>query len=143
MYLNSRKILSFLFIMQCALVSALANAEVAVIVNPANDATFTHDDIASLFLAKTKKFPNKETAVVVDRPEGSSIRVSFTDTILKRNEQQLKSYWSRLIFTGKGVPPQQLESDDEVKGLVSRNPDTMGYIDAASVDDSVKVIATF
>lgn len=118
-------------------------AEVAVIVNPTNDSAMTSDDIAKLYLGKTKKFTNGQNAIPLDRSEGSDIRVKFLESTVNKDESQMKSYWSRLIFTGKGVPPKVLETDAEVKELVSRNPDTIGYIDSSAVDDSVKVIATY
>jgi ABC-type phosphate transport system substrate-binding protein len=120
-----------------------AAAEVAVIVNPSNSASMSNEDVAKLYLGKTKKFTDGNNAVPIDRKEGSEIRVQFIETVVGKDESQMKSYWSRLIFTGKGVPPKVADSDQEVKELVSRNPDIIGYIDASSVDDSVKVVATF
>ncbi|MCK5791989.1 MAG: phosphate ABC transporter substrate-binding protein [Ketobacter sp.] len=132
-----------LILLTTLLNARIALAEVAVIVNPANDSNITSDDISKLYLGKTKKFPNGKNAVALDRKEGSSERIQFLEATTGKDESQMKSYWSRLIFTGKGVPPQVVETDAEVKELVSRNPDIIGYIDAAAVDDSVKVIATF
>lgn len=118
-------------------------AEVAVIVNPANDSSLQADDIAKLYLGKSKKFSNGQSAIALDRSEGTELRVKFLESTVGKDESQMKSYWSRLIFTGKGIPPKVVETDAEVKDLVSRNPDTIGYIDAGAVDDTVKVVATF
>ncbi|MEC8811121.1 MULTISPECIES: phosphate ABC transporter substrate-binding protein [unclassified Ketobacter] len=136
-------LMAALILLTTLLNARIALAEVAVIVNPANDSNITSDDISKLYLGKTKKFPNGKNAVALDRKEGSSERIQFLEATTGKDESQMKSYWSRLIFTGKGVPPQVVETDAEVKELVSRNPDIIGYIDAAAVDDSVKVIATF
>ncbi|MCP5015786.1 MAG: phosphate ABC transporter substrate-binding protein [Ketobacter sp.] len=121
----------------------VVHAEIAVIVNPANTDAIKKENIASLYLAKTRTFPGGKTAIPLDRPEGSPIRVEFVSKVIEKDESQMKSYWSRLIFTGKGVPPKVLESDAEVKGMVARNPDAIGFIDTVAVDDTVKVVATF
>ena len=129
-----------------ALLTFAANtvfAEVAVIVHPANDSSLQADDIAKLYLGKSKKFSNGQSAIALDRGEGTELRVKFLESTVGKDESQMKSYWSRLIFTGKGIPPKVVETDAEVKDLVSRNPDTIGYIDAGAVDDTVKVVATF
>jgi len=118
-------------------------AEIAVIVNPANDSSLQADEIAKLYLGKSKKFSNGQSAIALDRSEGSELRIKFLESTVGKDESQMKSYWSRLIFTGKGIPPKVVETDAEVKDLVSRNPDTIGYIDAGAVDDTVKVVATF
>jgi hypothetical protein len=123
--------------------TCMATAEVAVIVNPANADTITKDDIQKIYLAKTKTFPGGKTAIPVDQAEGSAIRVEFVSKVIDKDEAQMKSYWSRLIFTGKGVPPKVLASDAEVKDLVSRNVDAIGFIDATSADGSVKVVGKF
>ncbi|MEE2729274.1 MAG: phosphate ABC transporter substrate-binding protein [Pseudomonadota bacterium] len=126
-----------------ALLSNIAFSDVAVIVNPDNDAQLEADDIAKIYLGKMKRFSNGNLAIPLDRTEGSDIRIKFLESTVGKDETKMKSYWSRLIFTGKGVPPKIVESGQEVKELVSRNPDTIGYIDSSEVDDSVKVIATF
>lgn len=118
-------------------------AEIAVIVNPANQTSMTNEEISMLYLGKAKRFPNGASAVPIDREEGSDVRAQFVDKALGKSESQIKSYWSRLIFSGKGMPPKIAESDGEVKELVARNPDIIGYIDSASIDDSVKVLAKY
>ncbi|AUM15002.1 phosphate ABC transporter substrate-binding protein [Ketobacter alkanivorans] len=123
--------------------SSITLAEIAVIVHPANDSSLQADDIAKLYLGKSKKFSNGQSAIALDRGEGTELRVKFLESTVGKDESQMKSYWSRLIFTGKGIPPKVVETDAEVKELVSRNPDTIGYIDAGAVDDTVKVVATF
>lgn len=126
----------------CAL-SGVAFAEVAVIVNPANADAITKDDIQKIYLAKTKTFPGGKTAIPVDQAEGSPVRVEFVTKVIEKDEAQMKSYWSRLIFTGKGVPPKVAANDAEVKDMVARNPDVIGFIDAAAADATVKVVAKF
>ncbi len=123
--------------------SSLATAEVAVIINPTNGDTITKDDIQKIYLAKTKTFPGGKTANAIDQTEGSKLRVDFLQKVIDKDEAQMKSYWSRLIFTGKAIPPKVVASDTEVKDIVKKDPNAIGFIDVISVDDSVKVVATF
>ena len=60
--------------------------------------------------------------------------------LIDKTNAQVKSYWAKLIFTGKGTPPKEVANSDEVKKLVSTNPNTIGYIDKSHLDTSVKVI---
>lgn len=125
------------------MLSGAAIAEVAVIVNPANGDTITKDDVQKIYLAKTKTFPGGKPANAVDQTEGSKVRVEFMTKVIDKDEAQMKSYWSRLIFTGKGVPPQVVASDADVKAIVKKDPNAIGFIDVISVDDGVKVVGTF
>ena len=118
-------------------------AEYVVIVNPDNSNTLTEKQISDIFMAKAKTYPDGSSAKPLDRPERSPIRVSFINTILGKNEVQFKSYWARLIFTGRAIPPQIVDSDNETKKLVSSDPQYIGIIDKSAVDGTVKVIKIF
>ena len=58
------------------------------------------------------------------------------------SESQLKSYWSKLVFTGKGQPPRDVQTDAEMIELVAGNPNIIGYVDISSVTDKVKVLTS-
>lgn len=131
-------------ILLISLVSCLASAEISVIVSANNpNASMDQATVAKIFLGKSKSFPDGTQAVPVDQNDGSAARESFNSTVLGKSASQLKSYWSRLIFTGKGTPPKQSGDDAAVKSLVSNNPNIIGYIDSSAVDGTVKVVHKF
>ena len=125
------------------LFSSLASAGVTVIVNPQNTNTLNKAEVVRIYLSKTKTFPNGKTAIPIDRSEGSAIRTQFIHEALNKDENQLKAYWSRLIFTGRGYPPKEATSDEQVKEIIAHNPDAIGYINSKSVDNTVKVVSAF
>lgn len=126
----------------CLLAGAMnVNAGVVVISNPKVGLTsLTQDDVSRIFLAKTKTYPNNATAVPVNQNEGSPMRAAFEEKVLKKTPSQVNAYWTQLIFTGKGTPPKDVGGDAEVKKLVAENPDSIGYIDSASIDATVIVV---
>ena len=127
-----------------SLVTTIALAETAVIVSASNgNASMDKATVGKIFLGKTKSFPDGTQVVPIDQDDSTAAREAFNSTVLGKSASQLKSYWSRLIFTGKGTPPKQAGDDAAVKGLVANNPNTIGYIDAGSVDASVKVVFKF
>jgi len=44
------------------------------------------------------------------------------------------------VFSGEGQPPKKIADDAEVMALVRANPNVIGYVDAAAVNGSVKVL---
>ncbi|QSX28536.1 MULTISPECIES: type 2 periplasmic-binding domain-containing protein [Shewanella] len=124
------------------LLAPLAFAEVAVVVHPSNNDTLTSADISRIYLGKLKSFPGGSPVVPLDLKEGSDIRSQFVDKVLNKSESQLKAYWSKLVFSGQGQPPKVVENA-EVLGLIAANPNMIGFMDAAAVDASVKVVARF
>jgi len=126
------------------LIAGLAQAEIAVIVSASNaNGNLDQDTIARVFLGKSKTFPDGSQAVPVDQTAGSDSREAFSSTVLGKSSSQLKAYWSRLIFTGKGTPPKESGDDAAVKNLVANNPNLIGYVDSGVVDGSVKVVYKF
>lgn len=125
------------------LTGQVAFAETAVIVHPSNGDVITAKDIERLYLGKLKAFPGGAEAIPVDQNKGEAIREAFYNDVLGKNEQQVKAYWARLVFTGKGTPPKEIGDSAAVKSLVAQNPNTIGYIDASVVDGSVKVVHKF
>lgn len=121
----------------------LAMAETAVIVHPSNTDEIPQSMITQLYLAKRKAFPNGTPVTPLDLTEGSDLRAGFESAVLNKSGSQLQAYWSQLIFTGKGNPPEEKASDADVIADVSSNPAAIGYVDAASVNDSVRVVLTF
>lgn len=119
------------------------SAEIAVIVHLNNTNKMDAADISLLFLGKVSSFPGGEVAIPVALARGNDTREHFNKAVLHKTENQYKAFWSRLVFTGKASPPNELENSDKLRDLVAKNPALIGYIDANSVDDSVKVIATF
>ena len=116
-------------------------ADTIVIVNPSNNIKLTQKQIQRIFLGKLKTFPNARIALPIDLPQKSDERSEFNELVIKKDMRQVTAYWTRLIFTGKGLPPKQVDSGEEAKQLVARNPDAIAYIDASLLDDSVKRIS--
>lgn len=133
-------------ILLCAslLASTLSFAETAVIVSASNtNGSIDKATIAKIFLGKSKSFPDGSAATPVDQNDGTAAREAFNSAVLGKSASQLKSYWSRLIFTGKGTPPKQSGDDAAIKTLVAGDAKLIGYIDASAVDSSVKVVHKF
>ena len=116
-------------------------AEVSVIVNPSNADSISADDIKRIFLGKMKNFPSGAQVIAINQSASSDVRKSFDSEALGKSASQIKAYWSKLVFSGKGNPPKEVTNDQEVIALVKDNPSVIGYIDSSSVSGDVKVIA--
>jgi hypothetical protein len=143
----NRLLLAFALSVPC--VSSFINdaeAELAVVVHPSNPTTeLSKSRVSALFLGKYGSFPEGGKAVPIDHPEGAEIRDTFYDLVANKNASQLKAYWAKLIFTGKGNPPKEYEGgDSEIKKMIAEDAEArmIGYIDSTSVDSSVKVVFT-
>lgn len=110
--------------------------ELVVIVNPKNPATRMFSEQAGqFFLGKSSLF------TPVEHTDGA-LRNEFYQKVLNKDATQVKSIWSKLVFTGKGAAPKEYASSAEVKKAVAADISAIGYIEKSQVDDSVKVILT-
>ncbi len=114
--------------------AANARAEdIVVIVNPAA-APLSKEQIADIYLARNNAW------TPIDQAAGSPIYSEFYKKATGRDAAQVKAIWSKVLFTGRGVPPKQLLDSTAVKKAVAANPKAVGYIEKSAVDGSVKVV---
>lgn len=116
---------------------------VAVIVHPSNASDFDLSTIKKIYLGKKKSFSNGRTAIVLSVSNSDPTMTEFNEKVMDKSNSQIKAYWSKIIFTGKGTPPQEMPSASEIIHSVASNPDSIGYIDASAATDAVKIVATF
>jgi len=122
------------------LVSPLALADVVIIGNPAGPDSLSDNQVRDLYLNRSNALPDGQKATPFELPGGNAIRAEFHDKITSRNDAQLKAFWSKQVFTGRGQPPAEAASPAAMKAQVSSTPGSIGYMDEADVDSSVKVI---
>lgn len=117
-------------------------SETAVIVHPENTNAFSTHEIADIFLGKTSRFSNGEAAHPYNQKADSIARHEFETHFFHMSRTRLKKYWAELIYSGRGLPPHEVEGDLAVKEWVANSIDAIGYVDYGAVDDSVKIIYT-
>jgi ABC-type phosphate transport system substrate-binding protein len=124
--------------------SAVASTHAADIVVIAGSGSgigsLTKEQVADLYLGRATSIPGSGSAQLVDQPESSPLRDTFYSKVAGKSAAQAKSTWAKLSFTGKGTPPREGSSSDEIKKLVAGNRSMLGYIEKGAVDGSVKVV---
>lgn len=122
---------------------AWASAETVVVVSAKSQVDkLTQDQAVDIFLGKASSFPGGGQAVPLNQAEGAPAREDFYMKATGKTAAQLKAYWTKVIFTGKGQPPKEVPDNASVKKLVADNPNIVGYIDKSAVDGTVKVLLT-
>jgi ABC-type phosphate transport system substrate-binding protein len=118
-----------------------ARADVVAVVSAKSAVTtLTDAQLTDIFLGKVSRFPNGARAVPIDQPEGSIARDEFYAKFAGKSAAQIKAFWSKIIFTGRGQPPKEVADSIEMKKRISENLAAIGYIDRSLVDDSVRVV---
>jgi len=124
-----------------SLSSAVVKADVVAVVSAKSPITsLSMSQVADIFSGKASRFPNGGQAFPVDQAEGAAVRDEFYSKVVGKSAAQVKAYWSKIIFTGRGQPPPSVSNTIEMKKRISENPAAIGYIDRSSVDNSLRVV---
>jgi ABC-type phosphate transport system substrate-binding protein len=122
--------------------SAVSADVVAVVSSNSPITALSKSQVVDILLGKRTRFPDDNSAVPIDQTEGSAARDEFYTRIADMSPAQVKAFWSKIIFTGRGQPPKTVATSLEAKKALVANPNAIGYIDQSLVDSSVRVVLT-
>jgi len=71
-----------------------------------------------IFLGKSKKWDDGNKIRPVDQKLTSFVREEFSKKVLGKSVTAVKNYWHQQIFSGRGVPPPEKNSDRAVISYV-------------------------
>ena len=103
-------------------------------------ASLTPNQLADIFLGRSNRFPDGSPAVPCDYAEGSPLREEFYAKFLGKSPAQVKSYWAKIIFTGRGQPPKEVADVEQARKLVAGNASVICYLDRRHADHTVSVL---
>ncbi|QOY54767.1 phosphate ABC transporter substrate-binding protein [Candidatus Sulfurimonas marisnigri] len=130
-------------IITTAVLASSVLASTVVIVNPGSGVdSLDVSQVKKIFLAKTKSFPNGESAVPVDQDSKNPAYEAFYKAVAGKSAVKMNKYWVKLTFTGKAEAPKKVGSSSDVVGLIKNNKNMIGYADSADVTADVKVVYT-
>jgi ABC-type phosphate transport system substrate-binding protein len=112
-----------------------------IIVHPNNPVrSISQDFLAQAFFKQTMRWDHGRTIEPVDLPLSTPTREAFSTRILKRSVLAVRAYWLQRIFSGRQVPPLELESDAEVVRFVIASPGAVGYVSPSTETADAKVV---
>jgi len=108
---------------------AESTPEFRVLVNPDNPVnSLSRDFVTDIFLKRTTRWHDGETTHPADQRADAAVRKSFSDTVLRRSVAAIKRYWQQRIFSGRDLPPPELDNDDAVVAYVLKHRGAIGYV---------------
>ena len=121
-------------------VADLLAGSYGVVVNRANPVmSLARKEVSALFLKRSTRWRDGTPVLPVDGPD-SPAREHFSKEVHGKKTAAVRSFWLQAIFSGRGVPPPEKPSDQEVIAYVKERPGAIGYVSATSVTDGVRVL---
>ncbi|MBE0621277.1 MAG: hypothetical protein IH605_11845 [Burkholderiales bacterium] len=126
--------LRYLLTVAAVAFAGVVHAQAVVVVGASSPAgNMTKEQVADIFSGRSTEFEPVDQV-------GGAIRDEFSSKVLGKSTTQMKAFWAKAAFTGKGNPPKELGGSADVKQAVAANPKRVGYIEKSAVDGTVKVI---
>jgi hypothetical protein len=113
---------------------------VAVVSSKSPLAILSKNQVTDIFLGKVTRFPDGTLAMPIDQQEGSSERDEFYAAFAGRSPAEIKSHWTKIVFTGRGKPPRTVAGSVEARKLTAANLQAISYMERSEIDSTVKVI---
>lgn len=113
-----------------------------VVVHASNPVvSVTRAELSAIYMKRTRSWPDGTEILPINQPAASRLRERFSRAVHGKSVAYATRYWQRLIFSGRAVPPRELQSDAAVLELVRANAEAVGYVDARTpLNDGVKAI---
>lgn len=114
---------------------------VVIIVHPASSVTrLDRKFITAAFLKKKTRWSDDTSIRPVDLGARSAVRREFSATFLGRSVEKVRRFWSQVVFSGRGTPPPELDSEAEVVEYVTTHKGAIGYVSDRVALDGAKVV---
>jgi ABC-type phosphate transport system substrate-binding protein len=112
--------------------AAAAAGETEVIVNGDHASiTVDRDMLRAIFTTRLRQWPDGKPIRIFVMPDDSIVHDQFCREQLGMYPYVLRELWDRLLFTGTGLPPTVVRSDEEMRATVRNTPGAIGYVSTA------------
>jgi len=95
-------------------------------------------DVARIYLGKATLIPDGDKFVPLNLSPSNPLYAEFSRKVLNKSVNQLRAYWAKRIFTGKGRPPKVIEAPQELKEIIAEDERYLGYLDREMADRTVR-----
>jgi len=125
----------------CLFPLAASSGEVVLIANPSVAAvSLSRTNLFNIFLGPPAVWPDGIPVVPVDFSGSAALKDEFYQRFLERSLAQVRTVRARLIFSGSGFPPREVDSVAEMLQRVATTPGAIGYVPREQVNRSVREI---
>jgi len=121
--------------------TAFAASQIAIITHPDNaQNALSAKGLKAIFSMRLQTWKNKTPIKVFVLKDNHDLHTQFSKEYIGVFPHQLRKAWDRLVFSGTGQAPIEVNSEEEMLTQVKNTPGAIGYLTTDKVDDSVKTI---
>lgn len=134
------RILYLCLILLCILAASPSKAMQVITHASINVESMTTTQLRRIYSIRQLRWANSTPIVVFVLPSQHIIHKNFSKNVLNIFPYKLDRIWNKLTFSGLGVAPTIVESQEELLKAVSSTPGAIGYVDNLNKEADVNVI---
>jgi hypothetical protein len=136
-----RSLIQQLVLAVATVMPAHASADFYLVVQANNEQhALSQKEAVDLFMGRNRAFANGEIAQVFDLSRSDPKRDAFYHALTGLSQAQVNSYWSRLMFSGRNLPPQPLSDEAAMVEAVTHHPNAIGWLSKEPTDKRVRTL---
>jgi ABC-type phosphate transport system substrate-binding protein len=95
-------------------------------------------DIRAIFTMQKRLWSNNKQIKVYTLPDSSSLHKEFVKNDLNMLPHQVRRVWDRMTYSGTGVAPIELESEQDMIDKIATTPDSIGYLNSKPDNENIR-----
>lgn len=128
----------FLVVAAFAVFSPIAIAT-EIVVNKSVPATdYSTEDVRAIFTMQKRFWLNNKQIKVYTLSDSSPLHKEFVKNQLKMFPHQIRMVWDRMTFSGTGIAPIELDSEQEMHDKIANTPDSIGYLSHKPNNENIR-----
>ena len=123
----------------CSTLVPVGNAA-EIVVNqsvPASD--YSLNNTRSIFTMRQRFWLNGKKIKVFVLADNNPLHKTFTKNNLHMFPHQLRRVWDRMVFSGTGLAPIKLNTEDEMLEKISNTPYAIGYLNSGTENEKIRL----
>lgn len=128
------------FLVLVTLAATTASAVEVVANRSVPDVALKRSTAWAVFSMRLRTWSDGSPTTVFVLGDGNPIHAEFSKTVLDTFPYQLRRAWDRLVFSGTGQAPIEVNSITEMRDRILSTPGSIGYLPPALVDKGMKTV---
>ncbi len=124
------------------LVSSPVQAQTLIAHPEQEHSQLSRTSLRAMFAVRLTQWPDGTPVRVFVLKDNNPTHIQFCKSVLGMFPYQLRKIWDRQVFSGTGIEPTVLDSEQEMLSRVAKTKGAIGYLENNSIDDSVKQLRT-
>lgn len=118
--------------------SSSVNAAEIVVNQTVPSKQYTLADARAIFMMRQRFWPNGEQIKVFTLSDTDLLHKDFVKNNLDMFPHQLRRIWDRMLFSGTGSIPVQLDSEQEMIDKIANTPYAIGYLNSRPDNEKIR-----